>query len=295
MRKLTMVAFSVLLTVLLAGNVMAYTYYPPTYEEADADSGLTYTYQDDESDDASGGWKYEIHRMGYSYDDENLYFSMVTGMPQDGRLDRGAMINSGDLYINVGGSLSDGYTGTGTDATYASGDVYGLALTSHSGDMNNDMAGSHSAYTSGYKDDGYTWAPVTEGNLYSDAIFSTGVYEGYRDDDTVGDDPFGDANNSPVHIAQYGGDMGSQGGVSWNQINSTTYEVTATIALDALGLQGGGAFEFWWTMECGNDSAWIAGNVNAPSGSETPEPGTMALLGFGLLGLACYTRKFRKN
>lgn len=44
---------------------------------------------------------------------------------------------------------------------------------------------------------------------------------------------------------------------------------------------------FHWTMQCGNDV--IEGKANAPA--PVPEPGTMILLGTGLIGLAGYGRK----
>ena len=48
-------------------------------------------------------------------------------------------------------------------------------------------------------------------------------------------------------------------------------------------------FGFHWNMTCGNDT--IEGGVSAP----VPEPGTLLLLGGGLLGLAFYTKRRTKN
>ena len=58
----------------------------------------------------------------------------------------------------------------------------------------------------------------------------------------------------------------------------------ATFDLSKLDLSKGALFHN--TMECGND------NILGQSGPiPTPEPGTMMLLGFGMLGLAVYGKR----
>jgi len=268
---------------------------------------LDWTYSYDAYNDASYNWNYEIYRMGYAFDDDYLYFNMLTGMPEAGR----GKVQSGDLYINVGGSHLGGYDGSGYDAAYASGTVFGLALTDHSGDMNADLTPTHSAYKSGNDDNSYAWSAVTQGHLYSNAFFSTGIYEGYEGtsywkkamNDDGGQDPFGGNNNAPAHIASYGDDLGFQGDVTWKYLGYTpvneagnvsmkAYEVNAMISLDSLGIVGGESFELWWSMECGNDFAMIDGTM-PDQPVATPEPGTLLLVGSGLFAGILFMRKRR--
>jgi hypothetical protein len=49
------------------------------------------------------------------------------------------------------------------------------------------------------------------------------------------------------------------------------------------------AFTVHWTQNCANDSIWVDPPMS-PQGS-VPEPGTLALLPLGMIGLAALRRK----
>ena len=289
-QRTSLIIVTILSLILVSGNALA----------------LNWTYSYDATNDASGGKQYEIYRMGYAIDADYLYFNMLTGVHQEGNAYENAVVNAGDLMINVGGSPQNGYIGTGIDAAYASGRVFGLALTNHEGDMNNDLA-RYDWAKSGVNDNAYEWSAVTQGHLYGDAFFSTGTYEDYADRQAAGgEDPFGGKNNAPVHITSFEEDFGSQGDVTWMALangvalNETgtvkttnsrkAYEVNAVVSLDSLGIVGGESFELWWSMECGNDIEMIGGTMpDRPVA--TPEPGTLLLLGLGLFGIIGVAKK----
>ena len=65
-KTLSLVVFVVMGITAFAGNAWA----------------LDWTYSYDAYNDASSSWKYEVYRMGYAFDDDYLYFNMLTGMPE---------------------------------------------------------------------------------------------------------------------------------------------------------------------------------------------------------------------
>ena len=226
-----------------------------------------YTWSLDATDDHTGPDDYAVYQLGWRIENDSLDVIIRTNFPETGVFGGTDSFGDpfflpGDLYINLGG-LHNANTGN----------VFGLGLTSHSGDP-----------TFNPFDHGLPWSPVSQGNLYSDAVFATGTYEAYPFAGPTGTpydggpDIYGHGNNLPTLIAGYGADLGSQGPVSWTATAGQpwAYEVSASVNLTALGAGDGDDFELWWAMECGNDGIMAAGTV-----PPVPEPGSLAILAFG--------------
>lgn len=78
---------------------------------------------------------------------------------------------------------------------------------------------------------------------------------------------------------------------AYGNMNTATYGglshiLEGSVNMSALALYGGGPITLHWTMNCGND---YLNHTSTPT--SVPEPGTLILLGSGLIGLAWTMRR----
>jgi len=238
--------------------------------------GLTYTWQDDPLNDATGGSKWQGYGIGYAIDNGKLNFQIRTNLPPWGGWGYDSYaythFSPGDLYINIGGRFQDG-----------TGEAFGLGFTNHANVVQQAYSG--------------TWDPVVKGGLYTGAVFADGTYEGYESyllshgiTPEPGDGNLSDGKNSyPTLIMGYTDEVLGAGAVSWacNTTDPWAYDITGYVDLAAIGLDAGESFQLAWGPECGNDLVAVEGT------NPVPEPSTMFLLAGGLIAIGAVRRRRR--
>ncbi|MFW6158749.1 MAG: PEP-CTERM sorting domain-containing protein, partial [Planctomycetota bacterium] len=154
--------------------------------------------------------------------------------------------------------------------------VYGVATTTHGNVV-------QQAYP------GETWTDVTEGYLYTDAVFCDGTYEDYEAYMTSHSRPYEpDDQDGSLHVNSYfaliksGNEVIGESDISYQSVcgQPWDYEITGWVSRDAIGLGCNTEYALFFSLECGNDGA--------EHGSETgdcpvPEPAGASLMLIGLL------------
>lgn len=150
-------------------------------------------------------------------------------------------------------------------------------------------------------------ATTTRGHVYSGVNWAVGLFRsngswtGYYDPALAGNRAKADATH-PTSILS-GTDVGT-GVVQYTTIGQTNfgawpgdlhyfYEVSVPLSSFGADWANGSNFRVHWTQNCANDSIWVDATATRLSTGTTgtvPEPGTLALLPLGMIGLAALRR-----
>ncbi len=209
------------------------------------------------------GQKWDLE--GFFLDGTNL--TMAGGFNFKDGEDGSGHWNSGDIFIDVDGDA-----------------VYGKVV--------NSSTASNREVDNTY---GYDYV--------LDMDFYAGTYDVYQIDETakVRTAYFSQNQGSNPWTYVSGGDLLTTGVISYNQHSSDDAAfldsyfsggIHNVVGVDVGFLASMNDLTFHNTMQCGNDN--LVGVTTPNTGAATPEPGTVLLLGIGIIGFAGLRRRRRK-
>jgi len=212
-----------------------------------------------------GGQAYDAEAMYLAWDARNLYIAIVTGhnpLTPNIFTAAGDSYGPGDIAIDFGpnGSFDYGIELLGTGTTKA-GHVYanvnwGLGLWKKNG-----------AWTGYYDPNANRNRAVADPAHPTSILRGTDVGTGTVAYTTVGQNNYG----------------------IWNKDLHYFYEVSVPLSAFGADWAPGNHFDVHWSQNCANDSILVDPPILAAA--SVPEPGTLALLPLGMLGLIALRRK----
>ncbi len=215
-----------------------------------------------------GGQAFDAEYLYYKLSGNTLSLGLQTGFDiEDGKYRTGGK----DYYA---GDIALSFDGT---TTYTHALDFGL-LTKDNGGHN---VGADGGWHNGNISDG-----IDDPGLYSVTDWNTHVISGFGSSN-----PF--AMDGGIKVTDLTWDTGS--GLTVNNNDTSYFRQVSFDVADVLQPNGDLLVNAHWTMSCGNDA--INGSLNANALVPNPEPGTIALLGIGLAGLAGVgaRRKWKKK
>lgn len=235
-----------------------------------------------------GGQDFDIEKIGIYVDDEYLYIGLQTGFELNNEEDG---VLPGDIAIGFG--------------TISGPQDYQIGLRFDFGSFQDEDTFNFTSYYPSRIDD------LDDADLI---VLSADVWNTVKYDSS---------NNDEAFTVQTGDDEGSveadgMGFVSYNRYQSdgTPYTVNnddpyyntieaairlddlATILGDSVNLDNAFTANIFWTMGCNNDELGHSTTytpTTPPSESPVPEPTTLILFGFGLIGAGALGRRKMEN
>ncbi|MEW5786366.1 MAG: PEP-CTERM sorting domain-containing protein [Pseudomonadota bacterium] len=202
-----------------------------------------------------GGQAYDAEAMYLAWDSDNLYIAIITGHNPN-------TANTGGNYATGDIAIDFGLNGTWD---------YGIELKGGSG--------------------------LTQGHVYANTVWSYGLWT------STGSYTSNPALADPAHPTSLvsGTDVGNgtvtytTAGVSGYGSKTTDlhyfYEISVPLSAFGSSLDSDADFAVHWTMNCANDAILATGTIDTVTTFSVPEPGTLALLPLGLLGMLAFRRK----
>mgnify|MGYP001369125919 CR=1 FL=1 len=200
-----------------------------------------------------GGQNYDAEAMYVAWDNSNLYIAVATGHNPN-TSNTGGNYAVGDIAIDIGNNGSWDY---------------GIELKGDAGLTQSHIYSSPSwAYGIWTNTGAYTSNPATADHAHPTSMIS--------------------GSDSGLVSLSY-----TTSGTSGYGINATDlhyfYEVAVPLSSFGNTFGVGSQFNIHWTMNCANDAISVQGS--RPPQNRIPEPGTLALLPLGMIGLAILRRR----